>query len=97
MRINPFSPFRAENGGITIEDYSEGRITLLIEQPIDHVYGTKQGDPRCAPLMDGPLPDGCDVRRTDLGLPAKIRISLPIPSTGLDYSHEDAMRDPACG
>ena len=93
--INPFYPFDVEQGGLTVERYAEGRIALTIAQDITHVYGQKLGDPRCHPPEDASMPEGCEIRRVDLSIPAIIRIELPIPSEGLDCRAGQA--DPACG
>lgn len=95
VAINPFSPFRVEDGGMTVESYEGGILALTIEQPITHLYGAKTGDARCRPPADGAMPPGCAVSRSDLALPVTIRIRLPIPSTGLDCT--DGMSNPACG
>ena len=97
VTINPFTPFRIEEGGLVVEDYSDGQITLTIQQPITHLYGMRSPDTGCYPPMDAPMPEGCEVQRSDLNIPATIRIQLPIPREGLDCTHDAAMQDPACG
>ena len=62
VQINPFSPFRVEDGGMTVERYEQGRIGLTIVQDITHVYGRRRTDPRCSPPEDASMPDGCEVR-----------------------------------
>jgi hypothetical protein len=88
--INNFTPFRTENGGITIEDYVGGRITLLIEQPAVELSAIQIEDPRCkSEDAHGGLPKGCTAFVHDMQIPTSIRIDLPLPVPGEGCSREE--------
>lgn len=81
--INNYTPFRVEKGGLTVEDYADGRISLLIEQPAVELSALNVGDPTCVSQnAHGKMPPGCHSVVSKMQVPTSIRINLPIPVPG---------------
>lgn len=81
--INNFTPFRTENGGITVEDFSNGRLRLRLEQPAVQLFAINTGSAKCVSEdAHGGMPPGCTAYVSDLQVPTDIQIDLPMPNPG---------------
>ena len=87
--INHYTPFRVENGGVTVEDYADGRITLHITQPAVEISAINLSDPRCVEEGANSLPKSCTSLVYDMQVPTSIRIHLPIPAAGQGCDREE--------
>ena len=80
--INHYTPFRVENGGVTVEDYADGRVTLKITQPAVELSAINMKDSPCLAEGANRLPKSCYGMVYDMQIPTSIVINLPIPVPG---------------
>ncbi len=82
VQLVELSPIDKAN--ITIESFENGVITLVGTSARARLIGTNT-TPECEPMADGPMADGCGFSRI-VDLPITVRVSMAIPSEGLDCS-----------
>ena len=80
--INHYTPFRVENGGVFVEDYANGRVTVKISQPAVELSAINVKDSACLAEGANRLPRSCYGMVDELQIPTSIVIDLPIPVPG---------------